>query len=110
MIKRAGINVSPAEVEDVLLRCSGISAAAVVGVSNSLLGEAIVAYVTSRDETINADKLRAHCLVLLSKYKLPDHIEIVERLPVTATGKLQRKAVKEMASALNLAGGEGSIL
>lgn len=100
MIKRAGINVSPAEVEDVLLKFDGVSTAAVVGISDLSLGEVIVAYVTCRDQTIDTDKLRAHCVFLLSKYKLPDHIEIVGRLPVTVTGKLQRKAVKEMARVL----------
>jgi acyl-CoA synthetase (AMP-forming)/AMP-acid ligase II len=72
----------------------------VVGISDLSLGEVIVAYVTCRDQTIDTDKLRAHCVFLLSKYKLPDHIEIVGRLPVTVTGKLQRKAVKEMARVL----------
>jgi fatty-acyl-CoA synthase len=109
MIKRAGINVSPAEVEDVLLRFEGVTAAAVVGVSDPQRDEAIVAYVTGRDGTVDTDGLRAHCRAFLSKYKLPDHFQIVDRLPLTATGKLQRKLVREMAAALVAADRQGGL-
>jgi len=100
MIKRAGINVSPAEIEDVLMRHPEVRAAAVVGVPDSARGESIVALVVTGSATTHRDALIEHCREYLSKYKIPDRIEIVENLPATATGKLQRRTVKDMAAAL----------
>lgn len=98
MIKRAGINVSPAEVEDALMQADGVTAAAVTGAPDLDRGECIVAFVVGADVTLSA--LQEHCRTVLSKYKQPDRIELVDGLPLTATGKLQRKMVKEMAVAL----------
>lgn len=101
MIKRAGINVSPAEIEDVLQRCDGVGLAAVVGVPDAERGEVIVAYVTPKDgEALQHDALADHCRTYLSKYKIPDRIEIASELPLTPTGKLQRNEVKKNASRL----------
>jgi len=104
MIKRAGINVSPAEVEDVLRQATGVFAAAVTGVPDSDRGELIVAYVVGRG--IRRDAIYAHCRAVLSKYKLPDRIEILDSLPLTNTGKLQRNVVKQMA--IELLGAEAT--
>ncbi|MEJ6770675.1 MAG: class I adenylate-forming enzyme family protein [Paracoccaceae bacterium] len=98
MIKRAGINVSPAEVEDALMKAPGVAAAAVTGVPDAEKDERIVAYVVGTG--LNRATLNAHCRSALSKYKLPDWIDVVDALPLTATGKLQRKALKQMAIAL----------
>jgi fatty-acyl-CoA synthase len=105
MIKRAGINVSPAEVEDALMQADGVGAAAVTGVPDPDRGECIVAFVVGAGVTLSA--LQQHCRAVLSKYKQPDRIEMVDELPLTATGKLQRRMVKDMALALQ-AGGQVS--
>jgi len=98
MIKRSGINVSPAEVEDAIRRLDGVADCAVTGAEVPTLGQAIVAYVVARsDATLTVDQVRSHCRSLLSKYKLPDHVAFCDALPLTLTGKLQRKAVKAMA-------------
>ena len=101
IIKRAGINVSPAEVETVLLRHPAVAQAAVVGAPAGELGEAIVAFVVlgSGADAIAAE-LREHCRALASSYKVPDRIEICVALPVTETGKLFRRGLKEQAAAL----------
>jgi fatty-acyl-CoA synthase len=101
MIKRAGINVSPAEVEDALMQAEGVSAVAVTGVPDAARGETIVAFVVGSG--VAPDALLDHCRGILSKYKQPDRIEIVDALPLTATGKLQRRRVKEMAASLPVA-------
>ena len=101
MIKRAGINISPAEIEDVMKTFQGVSQAAVVGVPDAERGELVIAYVVPRgSETVAPAELVEHCRGQLSKYKLPDRIEIAEALPLTATGKLQRKELKKSAAAL----------
>ena len=98
MIKRAGINVSPAEVEAVLRRHASVKDAAVVGVPDAVRGERIFAYVVP---TIAAEfdvkALMLHCAAEASKYKMPDHIEACANLPLTVTGKLQRNELKKMA-------------
>ena len=112
MIKRAGINVSPAEVEAVLRRHPSVKDAAVVGVPDLARGERIFAYVVPADTADTADTaefdvatLMRHCATESSKYKMPDHIEACTSLPLTVTGKLQRNELKQMAikRALDLA-------
>jgi len=103
MIKRAGINVSPAEVETLLLQCPGVAQAAVVGIATGERGEAIVAFVVpDSGMPVDSEGLRAHCRALASSYKVPDHIEICAALPTTETGKLSRRALKDRAGALML--------
>lgn len=98
MIKRAGINVSPAEVEAVLLRHPSVHQAAVVGVPDAVRGERIFAFVVmNQGAHFDADALMCHCAAEASKYKLPDHIESCAGLPLTATGKLQRRELKQLA-------------
>jgi fatty-acyl-CoA synthase len=98
MIKRAGINVSPAEVEAVLSRHSGVQEVAVVGVPDAVRGERIFAFVVPKPgQHLDVDGLMRHCAAESSKYKLPDHIEFCAGLPLTVTGKLQRRQLKQMA-------------
>jgi fatty-acyl-CoA synthase len=101
MIKRAGINVSPAEVEEALLQVQGVAGACVTGAPDEMRGELIVAFVTEkRPGTLTREALLAHCREHLSKYKHPDLIDICETLPKTATGKIRRKDLQERAAAL----------
>lgn len=105
MIKRAGINVSPAEVESLLLLHSTVAQAAVVGAAAGERGEAIVAFIVpASGVTVDAEALRAHCRARASSYKVPDHIAICAELPATETGKLLRRALKDRAQALIDAG------
>ena len=101
IIKRAGINVSPAEIESLLLTHPAVAQAAVVGAASGEQGEAIVAFVVATPSAkITAEALRAHCRALASSYKVPDHIEIRAALPVTETGKLFRRGLRDEAQAL----------
>ena len=101
IIKRAGINVSPAEVETLLLQHPAVAQAAVVGAPAGELGEAIVAFVVlGPGAEATGAALREHCRALASSYKTPDRIEICAALPVTETGKLFRRGLKEQAIAL----------
>jgi len=102
MIKRAGINVSPAEVEDVLMQHAGVAEAAVVGAPDRERGEAIIAFVVSASgASLSTEALMAHCRMVASSYKLPDRIEFRESLPATATGKLLRQSLKADAAELH---------
>ena len=101
MIKKGGINISPAEVEDVLMRHPAVAQAGAVGVPDREQGELLAAYVLLKPGTsVDADSLRAHCRSLASRYKVPDFIVFPESLPVTVTGKLMRRELKQMAAGL----------
>ncbi len=99
MIKKGGINISPAEVEDVLMRHPSVVQAAVVGVPDPAQGELLAAFVVAGPgEPPDAASLAAHCRALASRYKVPDFIEIRKSLPTTVTGKLMRRELRQMAA------------
>src|SRR5438477_4423989 len=101
IIKRGGINVSPAEVESLLLQYPGVAQAAVVGAAAGERGQAIVALLVPHPgASLDPDALREHCRRLASSYKVPDQIEIRDALPITETGKLFRRALRDQAQAL----------
>lgn len=100
MIKRAGINVSPAEVENILLLHPAVESAGVVGVPDRERGERVIAYVVAKPGVMVAEAdLLAHCRSVASKYKVPDRIAVTTTLPLTPTGKLQRRELKKAALA-----------
>lgn len=98
MIKKGGINISPAEVEDIMMRHPAVVQAGVVGIPDAQQGELLAAFVIVRSgSTATPADLMAHCRAVASRYKVPDIIEIRETLPVTATGKLMRRDLKQIA-------------
>ncbi len=98
MIKRSGINVSPAEVEEALQQSDAVGLAGVAGAPDADKGEIIVAFVIPRPgAATDAAALRQHCRALLSSYKLPDKIVFRDDLPLTPTGKLMRRELAALA-------------
>jgi fatty-acyl-CoA synthase len=101
MIKKSGINISPAEVEDVLMRHATVALAGVVGVPDATQGELLAAFVVAKPGTTpRPEELVTHCRALASRYKVPDFIEVRDALPVTVTGKLMRRELKLIAASL----------
>lgn len=101
MIKKGGINIAPAEVEDVLMRHPSVALAGVVGVADPTRGELIAAFVVPKPGAVLTEAtLIAHCKDLASRYKVPDFIALREALPVTVTGKLMRRELKTLAQEL----------
>ena len=87
----SGFNVYPTEVEDVIREVDGVADAAVIGVPDVETGEAVVAYVvSSRPVTHLEEAVRAHAVVRLARFKRPSRIEVVDQLPLTVTGKVQK--------------------
>ncbi len=94
MIKRAGINVSPAEVEDVLMQHPAVALAGVVG-APSAKGETIVAFVVAREGwSPTSDELAAHCRSIASGYKVPDRFESVGEPACDRDGKADAARVE----------------
>jgi len=92
IIKTRGEKVAPKEVENVLCRLRGIVAAAVVGVPDPILGQAIKAVVLT-DAPLTAEQILAHCQAHLEEFMVPRHVEFRDSLPVTETGKIKRSAL-----------------
>jgi long-chain acyl-CoA synthetase len=88
----SGFNVYPSEVEDVIGEVPGVSGAAVLGVEDDTTGEAVVAYVRApgADPATMGEAVRAHCERRLARFKQPSRIEVVDELPLTGTGKVQK--------------------
>ncbi|NYI99516.1 long-chain acyl-CoA synthetase [Nocardioides thalensis] len=90
----SGFNVYPTEVEAVIEEVPGVRQAAVIGVPDETTGEAVVAYVVPDDPGADAgrvaDDVRARCADQLARFKHPARIEVVETLPRTVTGKVQK--------------------
>jgi len=91
IINVGGLKVAPGEVEEILLKYNGIAEAAVVGVKSSddISDEMIKAFIVTDDE-LSIKDLKKFCLENIESYKLPSEFEIVESLPNTASGKIQR--------------------
>ena len=97
VIIRGGANVYPAEVERVLQSIEGIAGSAVTGVADERLGERVVAVVELvAGATITAGDIIARCTTELAKYKVPERIVFVDRLPRNAMGKVDRVAVRNV--------------
>jgi oxalate---CoA ligase len=94
MILRGGENISPAEIEDVLLRHPAVSDAVCFGVDDEKYGEEVAAAVALSGEADEAS-LGAYCAERLAPFKVPRVIHILDAIPRTATGKLQRRRVAE---------------
>ena len=92
MILRGGENISPAEIEDVLLSHPAVTDAVCFGVEDEKYGEEVAAAVSLSGEADEA-ALVAYCRERLAAFKVPRVIHILEAIPRTPTGKLQRRRV-----------------
>jgi long-chain acyl-CoA synthetase len=92
MIIRGGFNVYPREVEEVLLTHPHVSLAAVVGVPHESHGEEVKAFVILADgATTTADEIVSWGRAQMAGHKYPRIVEIVDSLPMTATGKILKR-------------------
>ncbi|HZM76962.1 MAG TPA: AMP-binding protein [Candidatus Limnocylindrales bacterium] len=97
LIIRGGINVFPRDVEDVMLAHPAVAAAAVVGRPDERLGEEVVAFVSLRPEAnATVDDLITYAKENLSPMKYPREIRVLEAIPLTSVGKIDRKRVRAM--------------
>ncbi|RAZ93089.1 AMP-dependent synthetase [Mesorhizobium hawassense] len=94
IIKSRGEKVAPKEVENVLVNIPGVKEAAVVGVPDELLGQAVKAFVVIEQGRIVGERqLQMECQKRLENFMVPKSIVIVPSLPKTDTGKLKKVAL-----------------
>lgn len=92
IIKTRGEKVSPVEVENALHRIPGIREAAVVGVPDPVLGEAIHAFLVAEPQAgLTQRSIRAHSAALLESYMIPSQVIFLASLPKSENGKVDRR-------------------
>jgi acyl-CoA synthetase (AMP-forming)/AMP-acid ligase II len=100
MYIRGGFNVHPVEVEQVIATHPAVARAVVVGCQAPVIGEIGVAFVVPKDASAppSLPELRTHVCAQLADYKAPDHLVVVEDIPLTAMLKPDRSALLSLAA------------
>lgn len=91
IIKSRGEKVAPKEVENVIYELPGVAAVAVVGVPDPILGQAIKAWVVTKNADLTEKQILAHCRARLEDFMVPRYVEFRDELPVNASGKIARR-------------------
>jgi long-chain acyl-CoA synthetase len=107
IIVRDGMNISPQEVEQAIYDHPAVLEVAVIGMPDpdEVHGEQVLAFVSLRDGLVTDEQeLRDHARQRLADHKVPDRILFLKDLPKGITGKVQRRALKEMPITAGMAG------
>jgi len=99
MIRRGGENIAAAEVEEVIMRHSGVRLAAVLAVEDDLRGEEVMAYVVPGDdvsrEEVSPAVLSAFCAERLARFKVPRYWKYRADLPRTPSERIRKEALRD---------------
>jgi acyl-CoA synthetase (AMP-forming)/AMP-acid ligase II len=96
MIVSGGENIYSAEVERALAAHPSVQSVAVIGAPDEKWGERVVAFVVPRPDTsVDVADLVSHCRGLIAGYKVPKEIHLTDGLPQTASGKVQKAALRQ---------------
>ncbi len=99
MIIRGGENIYPREVEEFLLQMDGVLDVQVVAVPSRKYGEEVGAFVIPRPcADLLPEDVRDHCRGKIAWFKIPRYVAVVESFPLTASGKIQKYKLREMAA------------
>lgn len=99
MLKSRGERISPKEVEHCICALEGVAEAAVIGVPDEILGQAIVAFIRCKDGQILTEKdILLHCKKQLEDFMVPRSVEFVTSFPKTSTGKVDKLTLSAMWS------------
>lgn len=98
MLKVGGENVDPMEVEGLLLEHPAVREVAVVGVPDERLAEVPIAFVApNAGATVDARELLAFCRGKVASFKIPRQVILQDALPMTASGKIRKVELREVA-------------
>ncbi len=103
MVLVSGFNVYPNEIEAVIAEHPDIIEVAVIGVPDVQTGEAVKAYIATRNPSLFTDEILAHCKEHLTAYKVPKVIEILPELPKSTVGKILRAELRNLQQQLQSA-------
>jgi acyl-CoA synthetase (AMP-forming)/AMP-acid ligase II len=94
MILRGGENISPLEIEEALLAHPAIEEAVAFGVPDEKYGETVAAAVSLKSEA-SEEEILAHSRERLAAFKVPGAVHVLDQIPRTPTGKIQRRRIAE---------------
>lgn len=98
MIIRGGENISPKEVEDFLYKMPGVQDVQVVAVKSERYGEDVGAFIIQKEGyELTTEDVRDYCKGHIAKYKIPRYVFVIDTLPMTGSGKIQKFRLREMA-------------
>lgn len=98
MIIRGGENIYPREIEELLLTMPEITDVQVVGIPDKKYGEIVGAFVIlKKGADLTEADIRDYALSKIARYKVPKHVFIVDEFPLTASGKIQKYRLRELA-------------
>jgi long-chain acyl-CoA synthetase len=96
MVISGGVNIYPAEIENELLKLSGVADCAVFGIPDDEFGESLCAWIQPQPgETLDAGAIRAELGEMLARYKVPKVIEFSPELPREDSGKIFKRKLRE---------------
>jgi fatty-acyl-CoA synthase len=99
MIITGGFNVFPKEIENVLSSHPDVASVAVVGQPDPKWGEAVTAYVVPRKgATLDVEELKSHVRMAKGAHQTPKDVVVVESLPMTLVGKIDKKQLRALGS------------
>ena len=91
LIIRGGVNISPAEIDNILLQMPAVAEAATLGVPHSIYGEEVICYVAPKPgEHLEAEDIFNHCSDRLPEFRMPKQVIVRDALPKTERGKMNR--------------------
>ncbi len=99
LIISSGYNISPFEVESVLMKHPAVAETAVIGVPDPYRGETVKAFITLKKEyrnTITVEDIDRYCQENMATYKRPRLIEFMDELPKSAVGKVLKRKLRDM--------------
>jgi len=98
LIIKGGVNVVPAQIDEVLISHPYVMEAATIGIPDMFLGEDIMSYVVVSDnEQVSESELKDYCNQKLGDFKTPSKIETLDALPKGYSGKILKKDLRELA-------------
>lgn len=101
MIIRGGENIYPREIENFLFQLPQVELVEVVGIPDEKYGEIVGAFVKTKTGTsITQEEVQDFCRGKIARYKIPKHVFFVDDFPKTASGKIQKYKLREMAQEL----------
>jgi acyl-CoA synthetase (AMP-forming)/AMP-acid ligase II len=97
MIIRGGENIFPAEIENAVRELPAVADVAVIGVPDERYGEVCCAYVRlTEGASLTHEEVREQLTGQVARYKLPAHLRVLEELPLTPSGKVQKFKLREL--------------
>jgi long-chain acyl-CoA synthetase len=97
LIVVSGFKVFPNEVEECLARHPDVVESAVIGIPDETTGEAVKAFVVSRNPALTAENIKAHCKKHMTGYKIPKVVVFKDELPKSPVGKILRRLLRDEA-------------